>query len=414
MKGIKNPSPNNDFSYAHSVLQSLGCLDCAKLFLQFSNLNTMRDNPQYSLTSSLFDLIKDLINGNEGNSQNVISSFINSYNNNSSIIQTQNVLSSDPFHFLYFLIQFLHIENNMPPNINYDVQILHSQNLQNQRNDDYMFNLFKDFWNQTQNSMISSYFFSVERYTYSCPNCGIYFNYGMKNLFRINTDITRHYRDLTFPIKKGTNISLYDCLKCYIGGYKKVCKNCGNSNIDKYTKIIFPASVFIIVLERSDHCFKGDIDFEINIDINEYVSKSRTIGSNINCNYILKACISYCSARKYFADCYLKGNNAWFRFMDNDVKMLNGVREIYECEPQILIYELKEDNNYFNPFYNSLMNQNYNSNNSIKELINNQIKMLQSNNFKQRVYNNALFNGVNVGITIHNKNKKYNNNNNLN
>ena len=114
------------------------------------------------------------------------------------------------------------------------------------------------------------------------------------------------------------------------------------TNIDKYTKIIFPASVFIIVLERSDHCFKGDIDFEINIDINEYVSKSRTVGSNINCNYILKACISYCSARKYFADCYLKGNNAWFRFMDNDVKMLNGVREIYECEPQILIYELND------------------------------------------------------------------------
>ena len=35
MKGIKNPSPNNDFSYAHSVLQSLGCLDCAKLFYNF-------------------------------------------------------------------------------------------------------------------------------------------------------------------------------------------------------------------------------------------------------------------------------------------------------------------------------------------------------------------------------------------
>ena len=93
-----------------------------------------------------------------------------------------------------------------------------------------MFNLFKDFRNQTQNSMISSYFFSVERYTYSCPNCGIYFNNGMKNLFRINKDITKYYRDLTFRLNKGTNISLYDCLKCYIGGYKKVCKNCGNSN----------------------------------------------------------------------------------------------------------------------------------------------------------------------------------------
>ena len=131
MKGIKNPNPNNDFSYAHSVLQSLGCLDCAKLFIDRSNLNIMRNNPQYSLTSSLFDLIYNLINGNEGNSQNIISSFINSFYNNSSIIKTKNVLSQDPFHFLYFLIQFLHFENNMPSNINYDLQILHSQNLNN-------------------------------------------------------------------------------------------------------------------------------------------------------------------------------------------------------------------------------------------------------------------------------------------
>ena len=98
------------------------------------NLNNMRNNPQYSLNNSLFVLIADLIKCNEGNSQIIIFSFSNSYNNNSSIILTKNVLSPDPFHFLYFLIQFLHIENNMPSNINYDLQILHSQNLNNQRN----------------------------------------------------------------------------------------------------------------------------------------------------------------------------------------------------------------------------------------------------------------------------------------
>ena len=124
MKGINNPNFKNDFSYAHSVLQSLSCLDCANDFLKLTNTFNLKNSPKFALTNALFDLFHDLHNGKEGNSQNTIATFINSYQNNASIIKTNKVISHDPFYFLYFLLQFLHMENNMPSNHNYNLQNL--------------------------------------------------------------------------------------------------------------------------------------------------------------------------------------------------------------------------------------------------------------------------------------------------
>ena len=394
MKGIKNPNSIMNYSYAHSVLQSLSCLDCINIFLNYTNTVNLKSSPNFALTNALYDLFSDLHSGKEGNSQNIICSFINSYNNNASIIKTNKVLSQDPFYFLYFLLQFLHMENNMPLNNNYNLQNLCSQNLQNQQNDEYMFNLFKDFWNQTQNSMISNYFFNIERNVYNCLNCKVYFSYGMKSIFTIKTDIAEFYRNSTNLSKCGTNIDLYDCLKSYCGGCKKNCKFCGNQNIGKYNKFIIPACVLIISFERKKHTFKRDVDFNINININEYISKSRTADFNINSNYILKACISYYQPGKYIADCYLNNIGKWCRFMDNEVIMLNNVSEIYDYEPQILIYELNQQNNNNNFNFNNHNNININqitdpfklmNNNNLNQLNNN--NNLDNNQFNQNIIN---------------------------
>ena len=45
------------------------------------------------------------------------------YNKNQNYIKSKNVLNPDPFHFLYFLLQFIHIEINNPNNPNYDLSI---------------------------------------------------------------------------------------------------------------------------------------------------------------------------------------------------------------------------------------------------------------------------------------------------
>ena len=400
IKGVKC-SEQGDYSYAHSVLQSLSCLECSGLFLR-DLANDIKNNGNYLLTNAVLELFNCLNNGQEGNSQKVLCCFNNSYIKHSSLIQTKNVLNSDPFHFLYFLLQFLHIENNKPRDNNYDKNF-ENQILQNQQDDSFMYKLFLNFFKQTQNSPISNNFFSIERNEHICPNCQHYYSYSMKNLFRISVENVINSRDLKNPLSKGKNINLEDCLNWYFGRHEIACRNCGN-NIYKEKKLVIPANVLIFSFERNFHPNKGDIDFDTSIDVNQYISKSSsTAGYNLITNYTLKACISF--NNKYYADCYINinNNNFWFRYTNEYKKMLSSNKEIYDYEPQILIYEL---NNKFN-------NEN-NQSNSINYQINNQF-----DNTNNGFYNNNQFNSNNQQFNANNQqfntnNQQFNANNQFN
>ena len=101
MRGIYNNS-NYNFSYVHSVLQALSCLDCAKQFVYIVDSNNQyNNNNQFQLTSAVSQLFKSLNNGYEGNSSLIIN-FINIlYQNNKARIFSKNALSNDPYHFLF-------------------------------------------------------------------------------------------------------------------------------------------------------------------------------------------------------------------------------------------------------------------------------------------------------------------------
>ena len=363
MQGIRNFSMFN-YSYVHSVLQSLSCLECSKQFISLLSNNLMLNFVNLPMTKAFYNCLNTLMSGFEANSSEIIDAFNNSYKNNALFINSKNVLSNDPYHFLHYSLEFLHIENNKPLNPNFNVQILFNQNLFNQQNDDYMYCLFSGFFQQTQNSFISNYFLNIEKYTYKCMNCGVYYNYGIKKIFRINLDFVRYCRDLSFPLRRGAKIKLDECFLCYCGGNNTQCKNCGNqTNVFKYTKLCCSARVLMIFFQRSQHCFYGDVEILDQFNIGNFYSKSRTLGLNYNSNYSLKACISYCNTGKYFADCYVKNNNmfngCWYRFMDNQVKYINNpIQEINKYEPQLLIYELNDSYYQQNTFVNNMNNIN--------------------------------------------------------
>ena len=160
MRGIYNNNSNYNFSYAHAVLQALSCLDCAKKFVYIVDSNNQyNNNNQFQLTSAVSQLFKSLNNGYEGNSSLIIQLFQILYQNNKTKIVSKNALSNDPYHFLFLLLDFLHLENNMAPNPSYDSSILYKQSLQQQQIDDYIYCLFVSFFKQTQNSMICDFFF---------------------------------------------------------------------------------------------------------------------------------------------------------------------------------------------------------------------------------------------------------------
>ena len=366
MKGITNFS-NYNWSYIHSVLQSLSCLESSKELVASNINNPLLIQPNFAMSNSFINILNTLLCGMEGNSANIIENYKNSYFKNSQLINNKNPLLSDPYHFLDYCLEFLHLENNMPLNPYYNIQNFYNQPIQKQKDDNYMYCLFLGFFQQTQNSCITKYFLNVEKYVYDCHNCGRTFSYGLNKIIMINVDAVRFYRDLTFPAKAGSKICFDDCFKCYCGANTYPCRFCGNSNGFRSIRICCSAKILMIYLDRNSHSFKNDIEISNFINISNYYSQTRSIGLNYNPYYSLKACISYCNTGKYFADCYIKSNNSfangWYRFMDNKVKYLsNPLSEINEYEPQLLIYELN-DSFFFSQ--NFLFNTTFRTNNNM-------------------------------------------------
>ena len=362
IKGIKNYSLNMEASYINSVLQSLSSLDTIKNWFEYlNNNNNMNDNNQ-SLTKELYLLLNYLYNGNKVDSSNII---ISSDSLSKSFLK--KVIKEDPYHFLIIFLELLHIENNRPINPNFDKSIVNHPSIEQMKNKNFMYTSFGSFFQQTQNSIISQCFFNVEQYKYKCSQCPALYLYTIKKMFIFDIDNYRIYRDQANINRIGTNLTLDECFQCYSGGHPEKCKIC-HFNGYSYRNIFSTTKVLILYFKRNSHIFKGDIDFT-----NKYNFCSK--------NYSLKACISYCNIPKYFCDICI--NNVWYRYMDDNVKILSDVKtEIHEYEPQLLIYELNDNQN---NIQNNIQNNNQINNQNIKNTIfinpfNNNINQMMANN----------------------------------
>lgn len=214
-----------------------------------------------------------------------------------------------------------------------------------------MTNIWKNyyFFSKTQSSIISDYFFWIEKHTFNCFQCGTYYNHSMKNLFIINLDKVRVKRDSEIPCKNGTNLDLYYILNYYFSKFKTKCKSCKCEG-KKDIKILINTKILIIVFDRKNHNnnFKGDINFDINIDLKNYFSENKSIDNDYRASkYSLKTYICF-NGVKYLSYCYInftndKNNDVLYRFIDDDVIKVKGIKELYDFEPQILIYEIQNE-----------------------------------------------------------------------
>ena len=415
-QGITNNFQNNqlNFSYVHAALQPLCFLDTTKNLFSFMENNGMRYNNFFPMANELLKIIERVNSGIVPDSQNILFYYGKKYLENQMNIISKNVLATDPFHFLYFLFQFLHLETNMCNK--YD-NTLFNQSLNAMKNDDYIYMQFLMFIMKTQNSIISNDFFNTVRYTYVCQMCGKYFFYGLQNIYRMNIDTIRYFRDKAFPMKQGTNLDLSELFTCYSGGTYNNCRNCGNNRCPRYTRICFPAKTIIISLERKNHPFKNDINILSHFNLGPFISKTRTAGLNLNTIYELKAVISYINfgnQGKYFSDCKIRINNnqMWVRYIDSFYQIIQP-NDVCIYEPQILIYEIYNptqamQNNINNMFNNNTIIGNNNDYISFNNMNNNLAKMM---------YNNMMNNNINNMMMMPNnmmQTNMMNNNNGIN
>lgn len=330
INGIYEPSSIN------SVLQAFGSLTYLNVWLKFLESNTQQIIfGNKIIAKEFYNLFSTLYTGQIPDSSSLINNYINKYKT----IYKGNI-KQDPYHFLFYLLDFLHMETNSPNNPNYNANILSTQSLNNKKNSSFMYNLFSDFLKQTQNSIVSNYFYNILGYKLYCPCCNTttYF-YQYKFIIKFNLDDFLKYRNQGYPYKSNTNLTLDDCFDCYTGNYNIQCTTDGCFNAKLCCSFVSSPKVLIIALIRSLHTYKNDLNFGESININNYFQSGQNNFNNVY--YNLKACVGLNNFGKYFTD--VKMNNTWYRFYGNQSSMINS-NNIYIYEPQILIYELNEMN----------------------------------------------------------------------
>lgn len=400
IKIIYNYNINSECSYINCALQALINLDCIKQWIKMlNNYNNIMNNISASLTKEFYQLFIFLLSPQQEliDSTNIIFHYDNKTKN-----MYQKEIAKDPYHFLFYFLEIIHYENNAPKNSNYNINLYKNQTIESMRNDQTMLMKYCDYFCQTQNSIISDYFFNTEKYLFKCNSCPDTYYYWYKKILLFNIDKSRKYRNERESFKANQNITLDDCFLFYQGGNETMCPICGNFNACDYRKIFTSTKVIIIALKRTNHTFKGDLNFTTYFSISKYVIQN----GNNNMNYALKACISayyYNKNIKYFSDVCI--NNNWYRFLDNGKRKINNINELYKYEPQVLIYELINDQSkYINPFYIKVKQMNQNNfiiPNAAQQMMF-QMRQLQMMNMMQIMQRNMMLNRFNIHVNNNN------------
>ena len=394
--GIFNNTINGDFSHVNSVLQSLSNTDLINQFQKFAQFKNIYNTNNYRLIKAIIGL------ANHFDSSNIIQVYRTIYNENINKLGNNRVLAPDPFHFLFYLLQFLHMEANNSPK-NSDPNILNSLTVEQKKNEDDVVTIFINYITSNhKDSIIFDYFFHSEENKFLCPNCGTYYDCELISIFKMPVAKILEWRNRNFKEKINFNLTLDDCFNYYCQNNQRICQ-C-NTSINIYKKI-FNWKYIIISFIRDSLGNNREIDFPINFDFSKF--SAVTNGKN---KYVLNSCISYMfySGNKgiYISDVNFgldSENGIWVRYMDKSKQPQNSFQNIYQYQPQMLIYRLIFDNftqnqgqgenqsNMNNPsssnynviqFSNAINNQNYNNNNNN---MNNQYNM-NANNQNQNIY----------------------------
>jgi len=372
-------------SFINCVLQVFAILDCIKLWCNNLNSNQIQIKFNSIFTKEILKLLNSLYNNQQPDSTNIILQY-----NNYIKTYCKKQIKQDPFEFMSFLLDKLHEENNSPLPTNLNQSIINNQSLQNRRNLATLYNLYIDYFQKSFNSIISHNFTNILKYEMMCQNCSNYFNFNYKNILEFDIDEYRKNRDKAFPQKTCMNLNMDECFANFIGGYENQCIYCYNNGF-VYTKIFNKNKVLIIAFKRKNHGYHCDIDFENKLNISKYCSNKNKSEINSNTIYILRGCISLNNNGQFFSDICI--NNKWFRFINNQINLICN-NDIHIFEPQLLIYELENQNNQYSQ--NNQFNQNNQNNQMIRANINGRPSIMKLNmNQQNMIRQNIMLQNMN-------------------
>ena len=337
-KSIKSYQLMGESSYANSVLQAFIQLECFQQWIKLLNYNGNINLPFFntSLTKDLYLLFSNIPTGILDSTKLILD-----FQAKIQELYHKNI-AKDPFHFLFYFLDILHYESNMPMNPHFDLNTYNQLLFNNLHSDSGTFNLFQNYLSQTQNSFISNNFFNINKCTVACPNCQFMYTYHFTKIIRFNLDEILPIRNQLLPLKFGQIISLNDCFYCSKNQKKIQCQGCLNILASESRYLYEPSNVLIIAFNRNNNYnYQCDVKSYLDLDISPYLLNK----NSENRKYFLKAIISCYGNEKYYADVLINGY--FYRIMDKqtypDVKQIN-VNQLMDFRPVLLIYEIDYTN----------------------------------------------------------------------
>ena len=266
----------------------------------------------------------------------------------------QGVAANDAKDLVNFLLMTLHAElNRALPETNNNMGNL----LLDQRNQEFMFQIFADNFRKTNRSIISDLFYAMNCNKTQCGNCNsISYNYQIYFFLIFPLEEVRKFRLMyggynnNYP---NNMVDIYDCFNydqkiSFMSGdnamYCNYCKQTCPSNM--CTLLTTGPEILIIILNRGQGIqFDVKINFYLELNLMNYIQLKET-----GCNYELFGVITHIGSsdmgghfiaycKSYFQNDY----NKWYRFNDSLVTPVNDFQKevIQFAMPYLLFYKKK-------------------------------------------------------------------------
>ena len=327
----KLPSKNEYHYYSNYIFQSFFSLNSIKNWYNIKS-NDIGNKNESSLEKKFYEELKNFYNYKIINFQNII----NEYESKYKFLFNTN-LPNEPSYFINYFIEFLINYNPFSLIRSFKIYVKNSNNIENDINNEYKL-IYEAFSKKTKNRMCHCFFNIIRNiYICECNESPDIIDFYKENVITL---------DLSSSQQQNNKLDLDTYLKKYSSQNLTKCKYCGNKKVRNAKKIFLPSEILIIYFKRFSHTYKCDVSFPIDLELNNYTCLYTNVSlikeNKFNLKYSLKSCISCKNDNKYIAYIYI--NNNWYKFFDDKKTNINNTtNEIYEFEPQILIYEVMEN-----------------------------------------------------------------------
>ena len=338
------------------------------------NNSLLKDEKSLELSTSYYELIKNLWNKNNKNKSFSPKDFKEKIRKMNSLFTGYN--SGEPKDLISFILIKLHGELNVIPKKK-------PQENKNKLHSKYnvydRFNVLSEFLADTKiknHSIISDLFYGIIENISECLICkdknkmkGLTrkFKYEFKNIsyFIFPLEEIRKFRNNKFlkinanimtpnmmtDIINNNRVFIMDCFEYYQNPlvlkdekqlYCEVCQKKTDANFR--TKIYYPPNIMILILDRGENIkYKVGIDFVPSIDITQFVDKEFTLEAKFE--YELYGVITFIGENrksgKYIAFCKCHDDKKWVCYNDDNVTdIIDFISQIHDYGlPSVLFYE---------------------------------------------------------------------------